>query len=146
MNGVLRTAWKIFRSSAQPNGCTAAAGGSTLNVFLDNVQMHSNSNAGFAISGGMRASVVRSSATSNIHGFYADNAAVLDLNDCTSFGNVSNGVVSASGAIIRLSNTSVTGNGVGLSALPSSAILSYGTNRIVGNGTNGAASGMLGMQ
>jgi hypothetical protein len=145
-SGHLSVSNTVVSNNTQTGILAMSGGGSTLNVFLDNVQMHSNSNAGFAISGGTRASVVRSSATSNIHGFYADNAAVLDLNDCTSFGNVSNGVVSASGAIIRLSNTSVTGNGVGLSALPSSAILSYGTNRIVGNGTNGAASGMLGMQ
>jgi len=133
-------------SNNDQTGILAGAGASTLLVTLKNVQMHSNGNAGFAISGSVRASVVQSSSTSNAHGFYADTNAALDLHDSVASGNVGNGLMTLTGGTIRFSNTSVTANSTGLSAGAGSSILSYGTNRVVGNIINGAPSGVLGQQ
>jgi hypothetical protein len=55
-------------------------------------------------------------------------------------------VSSGTGAIARITNTTVSGNFVnGLSPV-SGQILSFGTNNIDGNGTNGAPTGFLGQQ
>ncbi len=125
-----------------------SGGGSTLNVTIDHVQMHGNGNSGLAVTGGARAMVIHSSATSNAsHGFYADSGSTLDMEDTVSFGNTNTGIISLSGATIRLSNTTVTNNGTGLSAGFGSSIFSYGSNRITGNTAgNGPATGILGLQ
>jgi hypothetical protein len=147
-----RTSGHLFVSNTvvSNNGQTAIlalSSGSTLTVNLDHVQMHSNGNAGLAITGGTQATVVNSWATSNFHGFYADSGAILNLNDSVSFGNVNTGINSSSGASIRMANTTVTNNGTGLYAGPGSTILSYGTNRIVGNAAgNGPPTGFLAVQ
>src|SRR6476620_6349297 len=138
----------VVSNNGQTGILAMSGGSSTLNVTLDHVQMHHNGNTGFAITGGTRAMVVHSSATSNAsHGFYADSAAILDLEDSVSFGNVNNGIAALSGATIRLSNTTVTLNGTGLYAAPGSNILSYGSNRIAGNAAgNGPPTGTLPIQ
>ena len=142
----------VMNTVVSDNGQTGivalSGGGSTLNVIIDHVQMHGNGNSGFAITGGTRAMVVHSSATSNAaYGFYADSTATLDLDDSAAFGNASIGIVSTSGATIRLSNTTVTNNGTGLYVGLGANILSYGTNRIAGNTSgNGPPSGSLGIQ
>jgi hypothetical protein len=144
--GALAVLNTVVSNNDQTGILAGAAGASTLLVTLKNVQMHSNGNAGFAISGSVRASVVQSSSTSNAHGFYADTNAALDLHDSVASGNVGNGLMTLTGGTIRFSNTSVTANSTGLSAGAGSSILSYGTNRVVGNIINGAPSGVLGQQ
>ena len=118
---------------------------SALKVHLDRVQMHGNANAGFAITNAAAATVVESSATSNVaHGFYADAGAILNLENSVAFGNPNSGVTSLTGAAVRLSNTTVTHNGFGLTSDPASNILSYGNNRIAGNfSNNGPPNGTL---
>ena len=105
---------------------------STLAVNVERVQMHSNGNAGFAITNGAHAVVTNSSSTSNIHGIYADTAAVLDLNHSVVFGNVSTGINAQSGALVRLFDTMISNNGFGLSNTGAN-IWSFGQNRIAGN-------------
>jgi hypothetical protein len=138
----------VVSNNGQTGILALSSGGSTLNVIIDHVQMHDNGNTGFAITGGARGTVVHSSATSNTsHGFYADSGAILDLNDSVSFGNLNIGIASLGGATIRLSNTTVTNNGTGLSASPGANILSYGSNRIAGNlAGNGPPTGTLFVQ
>jgi len=136
----------VVSNNAQTGILALSGAGSTLNVNLDRVQMHSNGNAGFAITGGTRATVSRSWATSNTHGSYADSGAVLSLNDSVSAGNVGTGINAQSGAIVRIYSTTVTTNGTGLSVTAGS-ILSYGLNRIDGNvAGNGPPTGVLALQ
>jgi hypothetical protein len=136
----------VVSNNGQTGILALTGGGSTLGVNLDRVQMHSNGNAGLAITGGTQATVEHSWASSNVHGFYADSGAILNLNDTVSFANVSTGINSQSGAIIRLSNTTVTDNGTGLMA-SGGDILSYGSNRIAGNiAGNGPPTGTLAVQ
>jgi parallel beta helix pectate lyase-like protein len=138
----------VVNDNGQTGILALSGGGSTLNVTIDHVEMHGNGNSGLAVTGGAHAMVIHSSATSNAsHGFYADSSATLDVEDTVSFGNTNSGVISLSGATIRLSNTTVTNNGTGLSVGLGSNIFSYGSNRISGNTSgNGPASGMLGIQ
>jgi len=146
-DGHLAVTNTVVSNNTQTGILTMAAGGSTLTVTLDHVEMHSNGNAGFAITGGTRAMVIQSSATSNTHGFYADTGAILNLQDSVSFGNTGNGVMSGSGAAIRLANTTISDNGAGLWAAAGAPIISYGSNRIGGNATgNGPPSGVWGVQ
>lgn len=144
-----RTAGHLFVtdtvvSDNTQTGILALSGsGSTLDVHLDHVQMHGNHNAGFAITGGATATIANSWATSNVHGFYADSGAVLNLTDSVASANTGTGINAQSGATIRLNNTTVTANGTGLSTVGGN-ILSYGSNRIDGNGAgNGPATGIL---
>src|SRR5437879_5566950 len=69
----------VVSNNAQTGILALAGSASSLNVSLDRVQMHSNGNAGLAITNGTRAIVTHSSASSNTHGFYADGGSVLDL-------------------------------------------------------------------
>jgi hypothetical protein len=118
---------------------------SALKVHLDRVQMHGNVNAGFAITNAATATVVKSSATSNgSHGFYADVGSILNLTDSVASENPNSGVTSLTGGTVRLSNTTVTNNGSGLTVTPGSNILSYGNNSIAGNlSNNGPPTGTL---
>jgi hypothetical protein len=133
------------------NGSTGilalAASASTLTVDLDHVRMHSNGNAGFAITSGARATVSHSSASSNFHGFYADTGSVLNLDESISSGNLTTGINSQSAAIIRMFSSTVAHNATGLSATTGGSILSYGFNRIAGNGAgNGPPTANLPLQ
>jgi hypothetical protein len=133
-------------SNTGQTGILALASGSSLKVTLDRVRMHNNGNAGFAITGGAQATVTNSSASSNVHGFYADTGAVLNLDNSTAFANTGTGINSYTGAEVRMFSTTVTGNGTGLGASGGS-ILSYGSNRIAGNGIgNGPPTGTIAVQ
>ena len=64
-------------------------------------------------------------------------------------GNVGTGISAAgAGVIVRVADTSITGNGTGVNASGGAAINSFGTNRLIGNPTvgapnNGAFSGAI---
>ena len=136
----------VVSNNAQTGILAVGASGSMLNVHLDRVQMHSNGNAGLAVTGGAVATVTHSWASSNIHGFYADTGAILNLDESFAVGNVSTGLNSQSGATIRMFSSTVTNNGAGLSAIGGN-IISFGLNRITGNVTgNGPPTGTLALQ
>ena len=136
----------VVSNNAQTGILALPASSSSLNVSLDRVQMHSNGNAGFAITNGTRAIVTHSSASSNTHGFYADSSSVLDLEESSAFGNVGTGINAQTGAEVRIFNTTISANGTGLSTAAGS-ILSYGLNRIAGNTAgNGPPTGSIAVQ
>ena len=136
----------VVSNNAQTGILALAGSASSLNVSLDRVHMHSNGNAGFAITNGTRAIVTHSSASSNTHGFYADSSSVLDLEESSAFGNVGTGINAQTGAEVRIFNTTISANGTGLSTAAGS-ILSYGLNRIAGNTAgNGPPTGSIAVQ
>ena len=138
----------MVNNNGQTGILAIPSGASTLSVTVNNVQMHGNGNSGLAVTGGVRAMAVHSTATSNtVMGFYADTGATLDVEDGVAFGNGNTGVMALTGATIRLSNTTVTNNATGLHAGSGANILSYGSNRIAGNvAGNGPPSGSAGVQ
>ncbi|MCM3877378.1 MAG: right-handed parallel beta-helix repeat-containing protein [Thermoanaerobaculia bacterium] len=120
----------------------------TLVLSLDRVRMDGNANSGLAITSGAKATVVRSLASGNVAcGFYADNIggnATIDLHDSVASGNGTGIFAGGGGTIIRVSDTTVTGNTTGLAG---SSILSYGNNRFDGNtGGNGPPTGPVNPQ
>lgn len=136
----------VVSNNGQTGIIVYSGGSSTVAVNLDRVQMHSNGNAGFAITGGAQATVSNSSATSNTHGFYADSNAVLNLDHGVAFGNVQTGINAQTGATVRLFDSTVSDNGTGLSMMAGS-IFSFGMNRIAGNASgNGPTSGTIAVQ
>ena len=137
----------IVNDNVQTGILAIPAGASTLNVTVDHVQMHGNGNSGLAVTNGVRAMVVHSSATSNTAmGFYADSGASLDVENGVAFGNGNTGVMALTGATVRLSNTTVTNNATGLHVGAGSSILSYGSNRIAGNAAGNGPAGAVGLQ
>jgi len=146
-SGHLAVTNTVVNDNGQTGILAIPAGSSTLNVTVDQVQMHGNGNSGLAVTNGVRAVVARSSATSNtVMGFYADTGATLDVDDSVAFGNGNTGIMALTGATVRLSNTTVTTNATGLHAGAGSSILSYGSNRIAGNTAGNAPSGSVGLQ
>ena len=136
----------VVSNNAQTGILALGAAGSILNLHLERVQMHSNGNAGLAITGGAVATVAHSWASSNVHGFYADTGAIMNLNESIAVGNVNTGLNSQSGASIRMFSSTVMNNGTGLSTSGGS-ILSFGLNRIFGNvAGNGPPTGSLTLQ
>jgi hypothetical protein len=137
----------VVSDNGQTGILALPSGSSTLRVTVDHVQMHHNGNSGLAVTNGVRAVVVHSSATSNtVMGFYADSGGILDVDNSVAFGNANTGVMALTGGLIRLSNTTVTGNATGLHAGSGSDILSYGSNRISGNTAGNAPTGTVGLQ
>jgi hypothetical protein len=138
----------VVSNNSQTGILALPSGAASLTINLDRVQMHSNGNAGLAITNGVQAMVTRSTSSSNVHGFYADSNAVLNVDESFAFGNSGTGINSQTGATIRLSHTTVTGNATGLSAAGGS-ILSYtpATNQIAGNAAgNGPPTGTIMLQ
>lgn len=73
-------------------------------------------------------------------GFRADNASSMDLEHCVTTDN-NFGVTAQSGAVVRVSNSTITANGNGL--FGSGTILSRGNNTLEGNGTDGTFDGAV---
>ena len=132
-------------SNNTQSGIATVPGGSGLSINLDRVQMHSNGNAGLAVTSQTTAMVTRSTSSSNVIGFYADSSAQLNIDDSFAFANSGQGINSQTSAIVRLSNSTITGNTTGLSASSGGAILSYtpASNHIAGNTTDGAPTGTI---
>jgi hypothetical protein len=61
------------------------------------------------------------------------------ITDNTSYGALASGA----NAVLRLSNTAVTGNGTGIISLSGASIFSYGNNEFADNGTDGSFSGTI---
>ncbi len=146
-SGRLFVADTVVSNNLQTGIVAVAASASTLTVNLDRVRLERNANAGFALTQGVKATIVDTVAAGNTNfGFYADGVgSELNLESCRATDNGA-GIYSSLSATVRISNTTVTGNGTGINATGGS-ILSYGNNRIDGNGAgNGPATGSLGLQ
>ncbi len=66
----------------------------------------------------------------------------MDLEHCTATDN-GTGVVAFNGAVVRVSNSTITANGVGVGASTGGAVLSRGNNTVEDNGTDGTFDGAV---
>jgi hypothetical protein len=135
----------IVRNSAGGALHVQPFGGTTVRVTVDNSRFE-RSLFGIRAEDGAKVTVNRSIAANNTNnGFLATSGGGLtemNLEGAVASNNGTNGIVTSGGpALIRISNSTVTGNATGLNASAGGQILSYGSNRIAGNTVNGAPTG-----
>ena len=116
------------------NGIDATAG----MLSLDRVRIEGNQENGLLIGAGVKAVIGHSVASGNLLGLVAQGSgAELSMEDCTAAHNEYAGIFIQTGALGRLSNSTVINNGSGVVLSQSSAILeSRQNNTVRGNGTN----------
>ena len=116
------------------NGIYATAG----MLSLDRVRIEGNQQNGLLIGAGVKAVIGHSVASGNFSGLVAEgNGAELSMEDCTAAHNEYSGIWIQTGALGRLSNSTVINNGNGVTLSQSSAFLeSRQNNTVRGNGTN----------
>ena len=140
--------------SENGNGTTGAGiqiqptGAGSAKVVLNRVLVNNNIVGiradGLAGTGGINVSIANSETSGNaFHGIVALSAGPtvqVMVDGTTSSHNADQGIRAANNAnaIIRLSNSNVTGNGIGTLASVGGQVLSYGNNRIDGNTDDGS--------
>ena len=126
-------------------------GGTNLRVTVDNSHFE-RSLYGIRAEDGAKVTVNRSVASNNVNnGILAASGGgggvEINLEGVVASNNGTNGVVTSGlGAIIRLSNTTITDNTTGLNSAAGGQILTYGSNRIAGNVPNGVPTGPVAEQ
>lgn len=122
----------------QPTGA-----GGTLQATLRNVRSHDNTQSGLFVNARVTATVDHSAFSGNANGIYvsatAANPGTVLLNHSVVSGNGTVGLraVGAS-ARIRVADSVITGNMLGIGPQSGGIINSYGNNRLDGNTTDGA--------
>ena len=147
----------ITDSYISNNGATGAGGGieikpsgsGSAQVMIRNVRVSNSGSNGFradttATSGSVVASIEDSEFSGNGQGIAAvagagvTDTSIVMVNNSASVNNTNFGIIAnGQAAIIRVGNTSVTGNGTGVTAAGSGEVKSYGDNRVDGNNSNG---------
>jgi hypothetical protein len=155
----------VRNTTIAENGSGASGGGILINptgasgvgrVFLNNVRVDNNANIGLSVTtagnsafNGINVVVENSSFSGNTTGVSlvtpaGTTSASMMMNESAVVNNDGTGIVTdGATALMRVANTTVTGNAQGLSAVNSSTLLSFGNNRVLGNpfagpGNNGS--------
>jgi hypothetical protein len=133
----------IIRDNGQSGVVVLPASGSTaIQAVVENCRLEGNGNAGLAVSGG-RVTVSHTTAVGNVsHGLFAETLAAtseLNVESCVVAANGTNGIIANPGATIRLSNTFVVNNGVGLAG--GGTYATFGNNHISGNASGNTVPG-----
>lgn len=132
----------------QPTGASGVA-----KVVLQNVRAENHTGMGISVNttgntavGSVTVTVDGGSFSGNGTGISfvvpagTTNAAMMLLNAVVANNSVVGLTSNGAGASIRVGDTTITGNTLGVSVLGGSAIASYGNNRNIGNPTTGAAN------
>ena len=140
------------------NGAAGAGGGievrptgsGSAQVMIRNARVTNSGSNGFrsdtsATSGSVIASIEDSEFSGNGQGIAAvagagvTDTSIVMVNNSASVNNTNFGIIAnGQAAIIRVGNTSITGNGTGVTTAGSGEVKSYGDNRLDGNNNNGA--------
>lgn len=117
-------------------------------VSIEDTQLDRNF-FGLRVEDGSKVTISRSVISgSNGNGIQVIGSSVatqVNVEDSVISANGTNGVLtSGSFAAVQLSDTTVTGNNLGLNVGPGSAVVSFGNNRIRGNNTDGAPTSTIG--
>jgi hypothetical protein len=153
----------INDSTIAENGNGATGGGIVINptgasgsgqVFLKNVRVENNANIGVSVNttgetapAGISVSMENVSVAGNPTGVSvlvpaATTSAVVNINGSQVINNSGTGIVANGGlAVVRVGNTTISGNNVGVSALGGASLHSYGDNRLTGNPPLGGGDG-----
>ena len=126
------------------NGILVSGGSSAVNAALSRVTASGNGVGVLASGSGVTLSVTDSVASNNTYGIGATASAVMVRNSTAS--NNSIGISSQTGATVRVSQSTVTGNGTGWQATDTSLLQSYRNNSVGGNTTDGAVTQTLALE
>jgi len=103
---------------------------------LDHVRLEQNVSISLDVfNGGTKVSIANSVASGNLYGLFADASAELNIEACLVANNSNAGIASDIFAVVRVSNSTVTNNGTGLSN-GLATLESRGNNTVRGNTTN----------
>ena len=144
----------VHDSTIHDNGATGSSNGGILvsptgsgsaTVTLDDVRIVNNTGFGVQVQGpaklSLRDSLIGMNAGSGVIAIGGTASASLLLDRVTISGNGAGGVVAqGAGALIDLSDSTITGNLQGLQASGSGSIVSFGNNRNFGNTVDGVPS------
>ena len=126
------------------NGILVSGGSSAVNGALSRVSASGNGVGVLASGSGVTLAVTDSVASNNTYGIGATASAVMVRNSTAS--NNSIGISSQTGATVRVSQSTVTGNGTGWQATDTSLLQSYRNNSVGGNTTDGAVTQTLALE
>ena len=133
---------QIFGMSQNAVDIVSTAGTGTLNVALDNVRVQDVAGAGVSIDGSARAVNVAASDLQVIKSATGINvltgATASVHRSKISFATTAAIASTTASSVVRLSDTTITGNTVGLSTTSGGQIISYNNTRLLGNTTDGA--------
>lgn len=124
-------------------------GGATAAVAMDTVNL-SNSTYGLYVASGkasLRNSVLSANSNSGINSVGSTSMVRINVDNTLVSDNASFGIRSTGAqSFVYVSNSSITGNGLGLSLFASGSLISYGNNRVFENSTNGIFTSTLNEQ
>jgi hypothetical protein len=153
-NGVMGAAATGGGILIQPTGTGSA------NVTLSDTRLYGNGLFGLSVltdgntGPGISVAITNSVVADNGFGIRAVVTAGtttirMSVNDTTVSNNLRTGIAGTGGPVVRVSNTTITGNATGVTAIGSGAgtgVLSYGNNRVNGNIAEGSFSGTVAEQ
>jgi hypothetical protein len=126
------------------NGILVSGGSSAVNGALSRIIASGNGVGILASGSGVNLAVTDTVTSNNSYGIGATASAVMVSNSTAS--NNAVGISSQTGAIVRVSQSTITGNGTGWQATDTSLLQSYRNNSVGGNTTDGAATQTLALE
>lgn len=131
---------KDSTTTANTFGILVAPSSGTAVASIDHVRMGGKLEEGLLVASGAKVTVRNSIASGGGAGFVAETSvgppAELNIENCSASNNTGAGVLAFGVATVRLSNSTITGNGAGLSDSGGGILLSRGNSTVEGNVTD----------
>jgi hypothetical protein len=125
------------------NGILVVGGSSTVTGALSRVTASANG-VGIFASGNASLVVTDAVASSNNYGIGASASTIMVRNSTAS--NNAVGIVADQTAMVRVGQSTITGNGTGWQATNGGQVVSYGNNNVGGNTADGTATSTAALQ
>ena len=126
------------------NGILVVGGSSAVAGALSRVTASINGVGILASGSSVSLAVTDAVASSNNYGIGASSSTVMVRNSTVS--NNAVGIAADQTAIVRVGQSTITGNGTGWQATNGGQVLSYGNNNVGGNTTDGTATSTLALE
>ena len=121
----------------QDSGIRIAAGGvNRIDAILTNVRVHNAAAAALTVNGGAKATVSNSVFSGSTFGLDIEQANSSATVDGSTVSGNTTGIFTTGGAVLRLSNSTVSFNGTGVNG----TVNSFSNNRFIENGAGGFLS------
>ncbi|MDQ6653643.1 MAG: right-handed parallel beta-helix repeat-containing protein [Acidobacteriota bacterium] len=144
VSGSLSVRNTIIKQNGSSGAVVFPGGGAVVKAVFDNCSFVGNGAAGLVAEPNSDVTVFRSVANGNTDaGFFAQGNATANINleSCISSHN-GKGINADQNAVVRVSDTQITNNGIGLNPTAGGQISSYGNNNVTANGSgNGPFNG-----